>query len=56
MQTHLIITILLLVCVVQEAMAGCVPKLILLNEQYRPPVILKSGENKSIKYAYDMMM
>lgn len=56
MQTHLLIMTLLLVCVVQAAMAGYVPKLVLLNEQCRLPVIVMSGENKSVKYAYDMMM
>lgn len=56
MQTHLLITILLLVCVVQAAMAGYVPNLVLLNEQNRPPVIVMPGENKSIKYAYDMIL
>lgn len=56
MQTHLLIMILLLVCVVQAAMAGYVPNLVLLNEQHRPPVIVMPGENKSIKYAYDMIL
>lgn len=56
MQTHLLIMILLLVCVVQAATAGYVPNLVLLNEQYRSPVIVMHGENKSIKYAYDMIL
>lgn len=53
MQTHLLIMIVLLVCLVEAAMAGYVPNLVLLNEQYRPPAIVMSGENKHIKYAYD---
>lgn len=46
MQTHLLIMILLLVCVVQAAMAGYVPNLVLLNE-YIPPVIVIPGKIKA---------
>lgn len=47
--------LLLLVHIVQEAMARHVPVLVLLNAQYKPPVTIMSVENKNIKYAYNMM-
>lgn len=56
MQTHLLIMLLLLVRIVQAPMAGRVPVLVLLNEQYRPPISVMSVENKNTQYAYDMLM
>lgn len=56
MQTHLLIMLLLLVDVVQAAMAGHVPIPVLLNGQYRPPISIMSVENKNIQYPYNMMM
>lgn len=55
MQTHLLTMLLLLVHIVQEAMARHVPVLVLLNARYRPPVTIMSVENKNIQYAYNMM-
>lgn len=56
MQTHLLIMLLLLVRIVQAPMARRVPVLVLLNEQYRPPISVMSVENKNTEYAYDMLM
>lgn len=39
----------------QSAMSGHISSLILLNEQYTPPMSATSEENKYIHYAYSMV-
>jgi len=55
MQTHLLTMLHLSVHVMQSAMSGHISSLILLNEQYTPPMSATSEENKYIHYAYSMV-
>lgn len=55
MQTHLLTMLHLSVRVMQSAMSEHISSLILLNEQYTPPMSATSEENKYIHYAYSMV-